>query len=106
MSHNPTVRPLERRVLRLMERGVETEEIARRFRRSPEMIRRISEWAGLPGREHGRVLQGDVLRPLERRVLRWRAQGLGYAEIAPRFRRSPDFVQRVERLAQYKLGRV
>jgi DNA-binding CsgD family transcriptional regulator len=100
------LRPLERRVLRLLEQGVDTQEIARRFRRSPEMIRRIAGWADLPRPGRGLLLQGDVLRPLERRVLRWRAQGAGYAEIAPRFRRSPEFVARVEELAHYKLGRV
>jgi hypothetical protein len=75
VSQNPTLRPLERRVLRLIEQGVDKEEIARRFRRSPEMIRRIGEWASLPRPAGARVPRGDVLRPLERRVLRWRETG-------------------------------
>jgi DNA-binding CsgD family transcriptional regulator len=47
VSQNPTLSPLGRRVLRLAEQGVDEEEIARRFRRSPEMIRRTGEWASL-----------------------------------------------------------
>ncbi|MFN2506921.1 MAG: hypothetical protein ABR540_22360, partial [Acidimicrobiales bacterium] len=48
-------------------------------------------------------LQGDVLRPLERRVLRWRALGADYEQISPRFRRTPEFLRQVESLAHYKL---
>jgi hypothetical protein len=46
-----------------------------------------------------------VLRPLERRILAWREAGAGYAEIGARFRRSPQFVRRVEDLARAKLAR-
>ena len=51
----------------------------------------------------GRHLQGDVLRPLERRVLRWRASGADFETLSPRFRRTPDFLRQVESLAHYKL---
>jgi hypothetical protein len=42
---------------------------------------------------------------VERRVLRWRDQGASHADIAPRFHRSPEFVEQVENLARYKLAR-
>lgn len=97
----PVLRPLERRVLRLAEGGLDDAEIGRRFRRSPEWASRVRELADVPHRGTGP--RGDVLRPLERRVLRWRAAGFGHDELGPRFRRSPDFLRQVESLAHYRL---
>jgi DNA-binding CsgD family transcriptional regulator len=97
------LRPVERLVLRLVAEGVGDVEIARRFRRSPAMIRRIAVMASLPRPAGARVVSDDRLRPLERRLLRWRHYGATYAEIGSRFRRSPAFVHRVETLAHYKL---
>ena len=94
-------RPIERRVLRLTADGIALMEIARRFNRSPPHIQRVIGWAGLPGR--GTRADVQTLRPLERRILRWREQDASYADIAPRFRRSPNFVERVEGMARYKL---
>lgn len=103
MTPQGALRPVERLVLRLVDEGVEDVEIARRFRRSPEMIRRITAMARLPRTAGVRVAPDDGLRPLERRLLRWRHYGATYAEIGARFRRSPVFVARVEALARYKL---
>ena len=102
MVHDQRLRPLERRVLRLVEQGLDDAEIGRRFHRSPEWVARVRDLSTIP-RPYGHQLRGDVLRPLERRVLRWRAAGAGYDELSPRFRRSPDFLRRVEELAQYRL---
>jgi hypothetical protein len=49
------------------------------------------------------VLQPHVLRPIERRILAWRAQGASYAEIGARFRRSPAFIRQVEGIARAKV---
>lgn len=98
---DPSLRPLERRVLRLAAAGIDDEEIGRRFRRSPDWARRVRIMADMP--RGSRHLQGDVLRPLERRVLRWRAAGAEPEALAPRFRRTPDFLRQVEFLAHYKL---
>lgn len=88
-------------MVQLMAQGLDEIEIGRRFRRRPDTIRRVVEMAALP---HGsRPVAGDVLRPLERRVLRWRAQGAELPEIAQRFRRSAGFMAQVERLAHFKL---
>lgn len=98
---DPTLRPVERRVLRLAEGGLDDAEIGRRFRHSPDWAARVRQMAGLP---HGsRRLAGDVLNPLERRVLRWRAAGADHETLSPRFRRSPAFLRQVEVLAHYKL---
>ena len=102
MPHDRSLRPVERRVLLLAESGIDDAEIARRFRRSPEWVARVRTLAQQP--RNGAHMRGDVLRPLERRILRWRASGAAYEEMAPRFRRSPDFLRRVEALAGFKLG--
>jgi DNA-binding CsgD family transcriptional regulator len=104
MDSAHALRPLERRVVQLVEDGVGSTEIARRFRRSPEMINRIVRMAALPGRV-SRPTGAEGLRPLERRVLRWRNDGADYNEIGARFGRSAAHVERVERLARYKSAR-
>lgn len=103
MTSRPDLRPIERLVLRLVDEGVDDVEIARRFRRSPEMIRRITVMARLPRTARIRVIPDDGLRPLERRLLLWRHHGATYTEIGARFRRSPSFVARVEAFAHHKL---
>ncbi len=102
-SHSPNLRPVERRVLRLFEAGLDDEEVGRRFHRSPEWVARVRALAALHPSD-GVPTRGDVLRPLERRVLRWRGEGVSYDDLAPRFRRSPGFLERVERLARYRLS--
>ena len=97
------LRPIERRMLRLVDDGVPEAEIASRFRRSPDFVARVITLARLPGRA-APPGDGHHLRPLERCVLGWRSRGASHAEIAPRFHRSEAFVARVEELAQYKLS--
>ena len=97
------LRPVEPLVLWLVAEGVGDVEIGRRFGRSPETIQRIAIMAGLSRTAGPRVVSDDGLRPLERRLLRWRHYGATYAEIGKRFRRSPAFVARVETLVHYKL---
>ena len=96
------LRPIERRVLQLVDSGVEVGEIGQRFRRSPAHIERLIELAQLPGRVAPPPPKG--LRPLERCILAWRARGASPDEIAPRLGRSSGFVERVEGLAQHKLS--
>ncbi len=102
MLHDHRLRPLERRVLHMTDQGLDDAEIGRRFRRSPDWVGRVRALSEIP-RLNGHQLRGDVLRPLERRVLRWRATGADYEDVSARFRRSPDFIRRVEALAQYRL---
>ena len=104
MTDDAGLRPIERRVRRLVDDGVAEDEIARRFRRSPEMIHRLIALADVP-RSHPAGHPDRGLRPLERRVLRWRDSGAGYREIGSRFHRSAAHVERVEGLARYKLSR-
>jgi len=103
MTDTTQLRPIERRIRRLIGAGVSETDIAERFRRSPAFVRRVLELSALPGRNA--PAPDSPLRPLERRVLRWRDEGAPSADIAARFHRSPEFVDRVEHLARYKLAR-
>jgi DNA-binding CsgD family transcriptional regulator len=98
------LRPIERRILRLVDEGVPEVEIAVRFRRSPDFVNRVIALAHLPGRAAPSDSSRFELRPIERCVLGWRSRGASHAEIAPRFHRSEGFVVQVEELAQYKLS--
>ena len=97
------MRPLERRIVRLADGGMTSEEIGRRFNRSADHIDRILELAKLPGRT-GQTSDRDGLRAVERRVLRLRSDGLDHAEIGRRFKRSAAHMRRIEGLAHYKLS--
>ena len=99
------LRPIERRILTLVEDGVPVAEIARRFHRSPTYVERVIALASLPVRHAHDNLDGHELRPIERCVLGWRTRGASPAEIAPHFRRSERFIAQVEELARYKLSR-
>jgi len=93
--------PLERRMVRLASEGVDTEEIAQRFRRSPGFVERVLTLAHVPRRGDGQRSAGG-LRPVERRVLKWREGGASPSDIATRFRRQPRSIEQIERLARYK----
>lgn len=97
------LRPVERRVRHLVSAGIADDEIAQRFRRSPEWVRRVITWSEVP-RQAAFEAPVSELRPLERRVLHWRDQGVDHAAIGSRFRRSGGFIEQVERLARYKLA--
>jgi DNA-binding CsgD family transcriptional regulator len=101
MTVDPRLRPVERRMLRLADAGMLPAEIGRRFHRSAAHVQRTLTWAHLPGRRP--QPDDSVLRPLERRLLRWRDQGVGLDELAGRFRRGRDHLARVLELADLKL---
>jgi len=98
------LRPLESRVRHLRDAGVSFDEIAWRFRRSPGFIRRVAAMSELE-RSPRTVADDASLRPVERVVLASAERGLSTAEIAARFRRSPDWVRRVEQFTSYKLSK-
>jgi DNA-binding CsgD family transcriptional regulator len=88
-------------MIRLADEGHDQAEIARRFRRSPEFVERVMEFTRLPRGEGTSSEEG--LRPLERRVLKWRDGGANHKEIGKRFHRSAGHVARIEQLARLKL---
>jgi DNA-binding CsgD family transcriptional regulator len=97
--------PMERRMVRMAREGVDQSEIAHRFRKSPGFVKRVMVLARVPRQSNGELAGGQQLRPLERRVLKWRAGGASLADVASRFRRSPRSIEQIERLANYKQAR-
>jgi hypothetical protein len=96
------LRPLERCVQRNLGSGLTEFEVARRFRRSPDWVLRVEDWAKLARPRPQRGAESP-LRAVERRVLRWRAEGASHGEIGARFHRGESFIAQIERLARYKL---
>lgn len=94
------LRPVERRILALRDEGVDVPEIARRFKRSPEHVERVIGWTEIPRSKKPDRPEG--LRPIERRVLAMRGEGLSYDEIGRRFNRGPDHIRRVENYANLR----
>jgi DNA-binding CsgD family transcriptional regulator len=105
IANEAHLRPIERRIRRLVAAGVDPAEVAWRFRRSRRSVSQILALGSRPNRGASSSTNPQVLRPLERRILAWREAGASYAEIGARFRRSPQFVRRVEDLARAKLAR-
>jgi hypothetical protein len=103
MDNVADLRPLERRVSRLAAEGVVPAEIGRRFNRSENFVERVLVLASMPGRNAPETPAG--LRPIERRLLRWRDQGVSTNDMADRFRRGPGYIERVLELAVYKQER-
>lgn len=104
MDQERPLRPIERRMRRLADAGATDVEIAWRFRRTPRYVRQVMTLSDRP-RGHAHPQPSAALRPIERRVLRWRDDGADYNELAARFRRRPAFIRQVEQLARYKLTR-
>jgi hypothetical protein len=99
------LRPVERRVLRWAESGLDDAEIARRFGRGERWAAQVRFLADLDRDPAAAAAdeRDDPLRPIERRLLRWREAGADHDELSGRFRRSPEHLARVEEYANYKL---
>ena len=96
------LRPIERRVLDLRQEGVEVEEIAARFNKSPEFVQRILDWTAIP--RTGRTHRQDRLTAMQRRVLELRASGDSHAQIAAKFNKTERFIRQVNGLAHFQEG--
>ena len=96
MTTTQGLRPVERRVLRWADAGLDDAEIGRRFGRGEQWTAQVRFLADLDLPRTGGDTDDQPLRPIERRLLRWREQGVDHDELAARFRRSPEFLARVE----------
>ena len=103
MVDHERLRPVERRVLRWAQAGVGDAEIGHRFRRSERWAAQVRFLAGLDRPVASGHAPPHRLRPLERRLLRWREQGEDLVDLSDRFLRSPGHLARVEEYAKYKL---
>lgn len=107
MTTTEQLRPVERRVLKWADDGADDAEIAERFGRGERWVAQVralaeAERPDADGQMTSR--DDDGLRPIERRVLRWREQGANFDELSLRFRRSPELIARIEQYAYYKLA--
>ena len=95
------LRPLERRVLDMLDDGVDIDEIGRRIRKSPKRVEQIIEWTTIP-RSNPLVRRSPSA--LENRVLALLDAGETHAEVGRRFRRGAGYIRQVEGFAHYRLG--
>jgi hypothetical protein len=96
------LRPIERRIMSLASDGLTPTETGRRFHRSGRYVEQVLRLAEMPRRDARRPARGTALRALERRLIRWRDEGADPVNIAAMFRRSPEHIERVLALADYK----
>ena len=95
------LRPFERRVVAMRREGVPIDEIAQRFRRSPEHVRRVLQWTTIPRNGPPKRITPP---PIERRVVAMRVAGEPYEQIAARLRRRPDSIRQIEGLTYFLRG--
>ncbi len=83
--------------------GLTSAETGRRFHRSGRYVEQVLRLARFPRTANAQPHPvGVSLRPLERRLLRWRDQGVDAGEVAAMFGRSPEHIERVLALVDYK----
>lgn len=100
--NDESLRPIERRVLAMVDDGVAVDDIAARLKRSPAYVRRMIRWARTPRTGPASRRLSDAL---ERRVLALRRRGESHEEIGRRLGRSARSVRQVEGFAHFKQAR-
>jgi hypothetical protein len=91
---------------KMVEAGLTPAETGRRFHRSERHVEQVLRLAQV-ARTHDDPPNtvGVPLRALERRLLRWRDEGVDAGEVAAMFRRTPEHIERVLALVEYKQRR-
>lgn len=90
----------------MAEAGLTPAETGRRFHRSERYVEQVLRLAQVPRThdDHPNPV-GVSLRPLERRLLRWRDEGVDAGDVAVMFGRTPEHIERVLALVEYKQRR-
>lgn len=96
------MRPIERRILAMREEGLSYDEIGDRLRKSGDRVAQIAEWSSIPRQRQIPEPSGELLSPIQRRVVTMRAEGRTHEEIGDAFRRSARFIKQVEGLARFR----
>ena len=97
-----TLRPIERRIAAMRSAGDSVEEIARRFKRTEDHVRRILAWIEIP-----RSRPPARRRPsaLQSRVLALRDSGMSHDDIARRFGRGARWARQMEGMGRMVTAR-
>ncbi len=103
----PSLRPIERIIVRELDRGSSVSEIAMSIRKRPGTVRRIAAIVDLVHeleleRDHSRSTDAFGIRPIERCIRRLRSEGKSVGEVASRLGHSGDYVRRVESYTRLK----
>ena len=96
------LRPIERRIIAMLDEGLSVEEIAGRIKRSPAHVERILEWTRIP---RSGPAPRRFPRAMRTRVMTLRSEGETHEQIAERFQRSPEFIRRIEGHGHYSKAR-
>ena len=90
----------------MAEAGLTPAETGRRFHRSERYVEQVLRLAQVPRASDDQSNPvGAPLRPLERRLVRWRDEGVDAGEVAAMFGRTPEHIERVLALVDYKQRR-
>jgi hypothetical protein len=90
----------------MAEAGLTPAETGRRFRRSERYVEQVLRLAQVPRAYDDQPHPVEApLRPLERRLVRWRDEGVDAGEVAAMFGRTPEHIARVLALVDYKQRR-
>ncbi len=90
---------------RMAEAGLTPAETGRRFHRSERYVEQVLRLAEVPRAADDQPNPVGALRPLERRLVRWRDEGVDAGEVAAMFARTPEHIERVLALVDYKQRR-
>jgi DNA-binding CsgD family transcriptional regulator len=105
VSNETDLRPIERVILRMHREGVSIPDIGKKIGKKPGTVVRIMRMVDFKdGVTQPATSNVQPLRPVERVVVKLRAEGESYGTIGNRLARSGSQVRKIEGFADLKLG--